>query len=446
MLNPEIPNDDCGIDEDENSRKTKLDVIVESKKDEYVNSFTVHGLTRIFKASKSESIFWMLMLLVGVTLSTYIIHGLIRKYFEYNIYTEVRSTVSTKNIFPGITLCEFNGMLSNYFAYCGQPNGQKFRNPDDICSMDATHGDDVGEVNNTLDNPYQWSNGIFHVQQCYTWGGRYCANDQYLKSLKKHNHHCFTFNYKGDLYDTYSHAHIEFTLNKTYNQKPPVIIAVVHDPRVAELDMTNRVVIDPSKIYDLKIGKTVIKRLSAPFPSNCTKGKPHDFFSGIYTRRNCLESIIYTQMFVECGGVIDYHRKFIPDELKEKYGTNNKSIKEMVRCLGMFSQKEVTDFNECPFPCEEIEYTTMPTFHSPSSKDDKKPTYSVHIQYQHVDSYKSIEEKQLVTWDQVAGEVGGLVGLVIGASFISVIEIVFYCFLCSFHKLKACFSQCNRER
>ena len=446
FLTIETADDSCDTDDDDdenNLHRTKLDAIVETKKDEYVNSFTVHGLTRIFKGSKSESIFWMLMLLVGVTLSTYIIHGLIRKYFEYNIYTEVRSNVSFKNIFPGITLCEFNGMLSNYFAYCGQQKGQKFKNPDDVCTMDASAlgvaATNVQEINNTLSHPYQWSNGLFHVTHCHTWGGKYCANDQYLRSLKDHNHHCFTFNHRGDFHDTYAHAYIEFTLNDTLlKHDPPFIIAVVHDPKIAELDMTNRVVIEDSNIYELKIDKTLIKRLPDPFPSNCTYGKSHDFFPGKYTRRNCLESITYARMYMECGGVLDYHRKFIPEELKEKYGKSNKSISEMVRCIEQFSQKEVTDIKECPFPCEEIEYTTMPTFHSQSPKDDPKPTFRLHIQYHRVDSYKSIEEKQLVTWDQVAGEVGGLVGLVIGASFISIIEIVFYFFLCSFHKLKAC--------
>ena len=423
---------------EENVGKSKLDVMVETKKDEYVSSFTVHGLTRIFKGSKSESIFWMLMLLVGVTLSTYVIHGLIKKYFEYNIYTEVRSTVSIQNIFPGITVCEFNGMLSNYFAYCGQQRGHAtIFEADNVCSMDARAGSE--DIKDQLDHPFQWSNGVFNVTQCHTWGGKYCAKDTYIKSLADHNHRCFTFNYNGDFYDTYSHAYMEFTINDKYARGAPFIIAIVHDPRIAELDMTNRVVLEASKIYELKIEKTVIKRLPSPFPSNCTSGKMNDFFPGKYTRRNCLESITYSRMFKECGDVLDYHQKYIPKELKEKYKTN-KTIREVVQCIEKFSQEEVTDIKECPFPCEEIEYTTMPTFHSRVPKD-RIPTYRLHIQYHRVDSYKSIEEKQLVTWDQVAGEVGGLVGLVIGASFISIIEIVFYFFLCSFHKVKrACYT------
>lgn len=381
------------------------------------------------------------MLLVGVTLSTYIIYGLIRKYFEYNIYTEVRSNMSFKNVFPGITFCEFNGMLSNYFAYCGHKKEQKFNNPDDVCSIDISDlGVAVQDMNNSLSHPYQWSNGLFHVTRCSTWGGKNCTNDKYLRSLKYHNHHCITFNHQGDFYDSsYAHAYIEFTFNKTLlKNNSPFVIAVVHDPRITELDMTNRVVIEDSNIYELKIDKTLIKRLPDPFPSNCTYGKSHDFFPGKYTRRNCLESIVYTQMYMECGGVLDYHWKFIPNNIKEKYGKSNKSISEMVHCIKQFSQKELTDIKECPFPCEEIEYTTMPTFHSQSPKNDTKPTFRLHVQYHNVDSFKTIEEKQLITWDQVVGEIGGLVGLIIGASFISIIEIIFYLFLCSFHKLKTC--------
>ena len=49
----------------------------------------------------------------------------------------------------------------------------------------------------------EWSNGLFNIKQCYTWGSKYCANDKYIKSLTKHNNTCFTFNWDGSLYDPY---------------------------------------------------------------------------------------------------------------------------------------------------------------------------------------------------------------------------------------------------
>ena len=44
---------------------------------------------------------------------------------------------------------------------------------------------------------------------------------------------------------------------------------IVHDPDVTELELTNRVVLEPGKTYLLQIKETMIKRLAHPFPSNC---------------------------------------------------------------------------------------------------------------------------------------------------------------------------------
>ena len=37
-----------------------------------------------------------------------------------------------------------------------------------------------------------------------------------------------------------------------------------------------------------------------------------------------------------------------------------------------------------------------------------------------------MEEKELYTWDQMACEIGGFIGLVIGMSILSLIEIIVY--------------------
>ena len=159
-----------------------------------------------------------------------------------------------------------------------------------------------------------------------------------------------------------------------------------------------------------------------------------------------------------------------------------------------FSKSEVVGVDDCPVPCEELELSVVSSFHElshskktkkkkkknewiicrnkTSNKDggndeendknngksadgsydenddteyheeedeededeDVEQVYRVDIQYVNIDSYRSVEEKQLYSWDQIAGEVGGFLGLVIGASFISVIEIVLYLILCCISK------------
>ena len=116
----------------------------------------------------------------------------------------------------------------------------------------------------------------------------------------------------------------------------------------------------------------------------------------------------------------------------------------------MFSKSEVAGVDDCPVSCEELELSVARSLHELFGKKNKKnntknnknkkmnsnyhenhdehcedgevePVYKVDIQY---------IEKQLYSWDQIAGEVGGFVGLVIGASFISIIEIVLHIILC----------------
>ena len=106
---------------------------IDSKKKEFVQSFTVHGLSRIFTGSRAESIFWSTVVLVGIVISSFVIYGLVCKYYRYEIYTEVSAKVTNKNTFPSITFCDNNLMISNYFAYCGVPLGQARPDGSSVC-------------------------------------------------------------------------------------------------------------------------------------------------------------------------------------------------------------------------------------------------------------------------------------------------------------------------
>ena len=403
---------------------------IDSKKKEFVQSFTVHGLSRIFTGSRTESIFWSTIVLFGIAISSFVIYGLVCKYYRYEIYTEVSAKVTNENTFPSITFCDHNFMRDNYFAYCGVPLGQTHENINSSCLKKIKDSPDIKNIIKTKNGG--WSNGLFHVRKCDTWGSKLCANDKYLKSLRKHNHSCFTWNWNGDLYDPYSHAYIEFEINKTAERKFSYMVASVHDPGVTELELTNRVFLEPSKTYQLQIKQTVLKRLPNPFPSNCTYSMSQVIFPGKYTRRTCIESLNYIEMLKHCGDTLDYPKKFIPNDLVIKYERNN-SIAKTWGCMIMFSKLEVTGVSECPVPCVELELSVMSSYHElDRNKDDNKTVYRIDIQYMNVDSYRIIEEKQLYSWDQIAGEVGGFIGLVIGASFISIIEIILYLILCFF--------------
>ena len=255
----------------------------------------------------------------------------------------------------------------------------------------------------------------------------------YLKSLRRHNHSCFTWNYNGNFSDTYAHATIIFSTSAGTGD----IVAAVHDHRITELELMHQVTLSQKYDYTFNIRKSLYVRLPSPFPSRCTYSSKHNILSGKYTVTTCVESIHFMDILIHCGDTVDYVKRLIKPEDRLKYKlAKNFSISETLQCIDYYSKTNVIHSTEtCPVPCEELKLTTM------STRSDSRDitTYTVDIQLQDVDSYQIIKEHQVFTWDQLAGGVGGFLGLMIGASFVSVIEILVYLCLCLIQK---CYKKC----
>ncbi|XP_066915908.1 acid-sensing ion channel 5-like [Clytia hemisphaerica] len=397
--------------------------LINNKRREYLDSSTVHGLARISSESRIESCLWTIIVICAILASTWLTYSIVTNYLEYHIYAEVTTSLQVENPFPSITVCDLRSMIQQYFSYCNKKQGQRYDNYRQPCMEEIRP---PKPRSNILNITGQWSNGIFHVLACYTWGGKTCTNDVYLKSLAQFDHSCVTLNHNGDLSDAYAHAHIEFQINTTALKRTPFIVAIVHDPQIGvEFDLTNRFVLETSKSFEFNIRKTIIKRLPPPFPSKCTSEKFNDIFPGKYTRRTCLESSTYLRTFKKCGDIFDYFKKYIPEDYVRLY-RQNRTILEVLQCVQQESAQVQSGVN-CPFPCEETEYMTrLLSYDNPPNSPGGQNRYRLDIQYSSIDSYQMIEEKQLHTLDHVAGKIGGLISLVLGASFISVIEIGFY--------------------
>ena len=413
-------------------KKNQRGQLMVKKKNEYIESFTMHGLSRILTGTRAESFFWLIVLTGALILGTSVVVGLVQKYLKYQVYTEITQKATTKNYFPSITFCDETLMLNHYFKVCGHDGIAIKKNQ--TCTKEP---EEYKLVKNTLKNGFNWSNNFFTVTDCSTWGNKQCADDKFLQSVKRFNNSCFTWNFNGTLFDIYGHADISF---KTVLKENTSIIALIHDPKIKEIDLTKKINLDPNKTYQMRIQKTEYKRLPHPFPSKCTNDKPHDIFPGKYTRHKCIESIAYSKLLEKCGGVYDYHKRYIPSEKLKKYARPNKLATDIHLCLQKESFKETNEeTGKCPFPCEETEFPMTTTFNkrtrSEVKKDGGETVFRIGLQHHNVDSYRLIEEKQLYGWDQILGEIGGLVGLVLGASIISLLELFAFLLICFLQKL-----------
>ena len=416
--------------------------IIREKINEYVDNFTVHGLTRVFNASRFESLFWMMMLASGVCFSIIIIQGLVRKYLKFEVYTEIHSRIAERNYFPSLTICEHYGFLSNYFSYCGYPLASILNSKSTNCEYEIKHPDAIEYKQRNY-----WFNGVFNVTKCRTWGGKNCLERSYFKSLTFFNNTCMTWNPAGTIFDMYGHADIEFQYQFSASQtKDDIKMEIMlHDPQIQEIDVTKTIEIDPFQKYQIKFDKTIVKRLKSPFPSRCSDGKGRDIFPGAYSRKSCIESHSYIECYKICGAAFDYVERHIPQVIKDEYShkTTNKSLGEIASCLFLNLKDEAKKTSHsCTFACESLDLSTISTFSTYSKprllakrKNNRTLVYNIGLQHQSVDSYKVMEEKEVYSWDQMACEMGGFIGLVIGASFISLIEIIASIILRLVHKI-----------
>ena len=397
------------------------------KKQQYIFTLDVDGVSKIFSRYRLESCFWLSVVLSGVFLSAIGISSLILKYYRYEIYTSVSTRITHRNYFPSLTFCDKDLMSRNYFTYCRIAQNMSLGTGP--CYNRTIRNAQGRSILNSSD---AWSNGVFVVTRCRTLSKRKCAVDKYMKSLSKHNHTCFTWNYDGSLYDANGYAEISFQMDPSLETDSEIIV-MSHDPRLVELQTMFHTTLLPYKHYELKIQKTEIKRLKYPFPSNCTDEKAGgDIFPGKYSRISCMESVHYIKMLKQCGDIFDYIKRLLPRDMIRMY-VRNVTAAEASSCMKKFSKNVVNSTDDCPVPCQELELYTVAAFYSTERK--VVPIYSLAIQLDKFDSYRVIEEKQLYSWDQIAGEIGGLLGLFIGASFVSAVELIVYMILTVIHKV-----------
>ncbi|XP_066928001.1 acid-sensing ion channel 5-like [Clytia hemisphaerica] len=409
--------------------KKKRDKILKEKIDGYIDAFTVHGLTRVFKAPKREAILWMVVLCLGIFLTTIVLYKLLAKYFKYETYTEIKSVVTDKNYFPSLSICELKMLQRNYFSYCGQSmsplrDGKSSKQPCDHAKI-PTSAHNASMIGNQTKS---WSNGLFDVLYCYTWDSKDCNSLYHFRSNRNLNHSCITWNYQGDMTDLYGHVEIGIKFH-AWDDREPKIFASPHDPNLIEIDLTKKVNLDAHKLYEIKLVKTEVKRLPNPYPSNCSSQRVMDILPGDYSRRTCIESYKMLNAYKECGDTFDYVRPHIPEKIKTQYSKNS-SVKETRACIRRAVQKE-PEKGRCPFPCRELDLGISSSYNErhglASQSGHNGPhewTYNVALQFQHVDYYKIMEEKALYSGNQLTCEVGGFLGLVMGASMLSFVEIL----------------------
>ena len=175
-----------------------------------------------------------------------------------------------------------------------------------------------------------------------------------------------------------------------------------------------------------------IKRLGAPFKSNCSSTDDLKQGGFPYSKSLCHNSCYARDMFDACGTVTDFWKQYLAS-FKNKTDVQSKSSKEIERdkkCLGDF----VFDTGarqpcKCINLCQETQYHVELKKFIMTNKYTYLTVYSEDLQISTTTELAAYDSTRFLA------DMGGLIGLLIGMSLLSVFEVIVCLALYAFEKL-----------
>ena len=194
---------------------------------------------------------------------------------------------------------------------------------------------------------------------------------------------------------------------------------------------------------DVEIGienTIVTKRLPSPYVSQCTEGEGFEnFFGANYDQESCFQSCFMREMFDRCGTVVDRWKPFMTADMLQ--GTKNMKTRDTQVCLAGILKKylhlEIPKKCYCPVSCceTEYEYSSNSLYEMYRRHADYSNIKRVHIR--HVNKRVThVEEFPAYTVYELLSNLSGIVGVLMGMSIISIIEVFVYIYIVIKNKIR----------
>ena len=333
-----------------------------------------------------------------LTYTTYKCQSLLREYRSNMVKTDLHVEQLTEIHFPQITFCPYSSLLcsyttlknnSKYHSHCSKlkmPPFQCFRNRkwSKNCNVEPIVAEKGCFTINPNETATQNRDGI---------------SNQFFSAIH-HVQKLYMFVHNGSEQATY--------LSEMYRHLP----------------------LTPG-VYHIILSKSSINRKPAPYPSKCVGSDHKTLFPGTYTRKKCIESCLLEYTYKKCGSVPDRWEAFVPEHLKEKH--NNTNTTRARACLKDVAQYDLLDPKsncECPSPCHETEYKVNLVRRSDLN-------YIKLMIYYENRQLTVLREQPTYTSDRLLADVGGLVGLLVGMSTLSLVEVFVFVFLYFKHRYRS---------
>ena len=407
-----------------------------SKINRFAENATMHGLYRIVTApSLRIRLLWLLLISGFSGYLLYQVTEIFKSFKEYSVVTRVEKSAGYPLVFPAVTICPSNAM--KFFE------GRESLNDEEIndLTMQADQGED-------LIREYSFGSIDEHSYPTY-----------FKKRLIPLVGLCYTFNPDGSLIQSQAGARhgLKIRLFVNSSETPPKekqgdgILLAIHPYDYFPFPLLYGMKFPPGFYSSVAIRKVETIRIPGPYLSRCTDGKTEKrIFPGNYSRRNCLVSCAEIEGIKRCGGTDILTEVYLSKELKAMLSKNfNRSLyNACMEKVEDWLRKKRHIQCKCPVGCNEpnyektISYSKWPakvdipllmkklktTLNSTDpSLIDEKYIYDnfmqIEIYFEDL-SYERIIEMPQWTVTTLISAIGGQMGIWIGGSVFSLIEIL----------------------
>ena len=432
-----------------------------------VASLSMHGLPRsVTSKTCCGRTFWLVVWLIFFVGFVFQVNKLVKKYRDFQVYRKVTTKASDHLEFPALTICNTNifnfgdsADTSSFPPTCDSSvqNSEAVKNNYSLqspvflrgCSMFLSNLPDACKLNGL--KICQFPRGFQPVKnyhQCYTYRGN-SSLKQEMSGGPNGLQMIIFLNDSDFTHSSFGSFSLAYNTNMMSDSRKGIQI-LIHPDSVYPVGYNLRPATAPvGYCTEIIIKLVVMKRKKSPHPSNCSEnGNPsyEKLFPGKYTHNHCIVSCFYLGAYEECGFVLDEARLWMPDDKFPK--RENKTFAERRQCLSHFTKEfKPAAKCDCPLLCYELSYRyrasrypwpqrwKMPQYSKYFAKalniasTDVNETY-VRNNFLMLDvffedfTYEEITEEAVYDGDSLMSDVGGHLGLLLGASIISVIEFI----------------------
>ncbi len=435
---------------------------MQPKVTEELNSLTAHGIARIASApSKTEKIIWLILWLTSTGAVIYLAYTMIKKHYEFKTFISTKTKVSNELTLPAISFCD-----SNY--YDDWQTVRQTLNPlPQSCSQsfnDSLFANQKDKLYfNKACDMFLARNGI----QACSLNHKTCSFPKDFKT-QKNMAMCYTLNRNSHMKHTIASGHgtglqmmlyfnesdipsnlVSEHLNPLLNDNRGGLYVSIHDQRSYVAGFIDDGIKLPVGYHTLiGIKKFVIKRKPSPFPSNCVmegKEKYLKVFPGKHNIKLCLMSCFVKTVYEKCGFLMNMAKVLMEKEFDVQEPRNLTPVQQEMCYRTVYDYGFKTDNCNCSVPCEEIRYQTevmrkpwpqkwqTDKFHKIFAQAVNKPNLShamIKENFLKVSIYyddfitRVLEEEEAYTVESLVSDFGGQLGLFLGMSIISMIEMI----------------------